>query len=482
MFIFLIVWLQTSQVPLSLQMAEQQRLNLGGVRILWSEVSVNSTTGEAIDRSYRSAFAANGDFAFEELGNGEGVLQAGGDGAPAIKTSRGTLMKANGETWQYMNGFTNAMYWDDRSASKKWQGFIDLKDPRSIGLNVDVRTREIGLGDTFDAADVVEYREIREGDIYKVTAVNGRGASATWHINPAKGWNPELITVVGATGREVARLEVSLREYDGLWFPEAATRYQMGELICSIVIDVNRDDSLKSLEPAEIGLEPGARIFGQEGAFGKQASRVWDGERNVTLSEWSAAVESGLKRRGPKIAHAWEYGVGHLVISESPATDALLFAGVWQRYVVRFVTRYRLDKEQTERAWQVYGACRKKGERYLAGKKAEIRRLDQLLKDQSQDSEKLARLKTELRAPLDRIFENELIPRLDKLPTQAQRDRVETDESDKQSPHFSNGRRVRDWADFQAGAGVSRLCDLLRRERDLRVRGGVKHIGPLRVR
>ena len=105
------------------------------------------------------------------------------------------------------------------------------------------------------------------------------------------------------------------------------------------------------------------------------------------------------------------------------------FEGQWDKYVQDFITRYELNDEQSQKANTVLETCKQQGDRYLTSRKSQIEQIDQQLnelktsKDRSkrQQVSKLTEQKTKLMAGLDHIFERQLKPRLEKLPTRAQR-------------------------------------------------------------
>jgi len=105
------------------------------------------------------------------------------------------------------------------------------------------------------------------------------------------------------------------------------------------------------------------------------------------------------------------------------------FESKWEAYVREFIKKYRLNDEQTQRALAILKDCQEKGQRYIKARKAELEKLDRLvagMKD-SKDKRKLdqiAKINTQrakLLEPLNQIFERQLKPRLEKLPTSAQR-------------------------------------------------------------
>ena len=113
----------------------------------------------------------------------------------------------------------------------------------------------------------------------------------------------------------------------------------------------------------------------------------------------------------------------------------------WEAYTRRFIARYRLNDEQTERALAILRDCQKQGNQYLQRRRAEFEKLETRQKAAQQSQKKgtakeLAAIQTELkklRQAIDEIFEKQLKPRLDKLPTRAQRQAAEEREAAKQA-------------------------------------------------
>lgn len=102
----------------------------------------------------------------------------------------------------------------------------------------------------------------------------------------------------------------------------------------------------------------------------------------------------------------------------------------WEQYVRDFVAEYELDSDQQQKAVMLLLRCEVKGDSYLASRadaleKLEAERLDPAKKTEA--DEKLAKLL----APIDDIFEKNLKPGLEKLPTRAQRAAVEKRKAEK---------------------------------------------------
>ena len=101
----------------------------------------------------------------------------------------------------------------------------------------------------------------------------------------------------------------------------------------------------------------------------------------------------------------------------------------WEKYVREFIAKYQLNDEQTQKANAVLEDCQAQAERYTIGRKEQLEKLDKQIAElkKSKDKNKNKRLselnekRKSLMDPLDRIFEQQLKPRLERLPTRAQR-------------------------------------------------------------
>lgn len=105
------------------------------------------------------------------------------------------------------------------------------------------------------------------------------------------------------------------------------------------------------------------------------------------------------------------------------------FASQWEQYVRTFIQRFGLNDEQQQQAMSILQDCQNQGERHMKGRKAEIERLDARLaeirasRDRSAASEvsELNTQRQKLLEPIEQIFEKSLKPRLERIPTRAQR-------------------------------------------------------------
>ncbi len=103
------------------------------------------------------------------------------------------------------------------------------------------------------------------------------------------------------------------------------------------------------------------------------------------------------------------------------------YASQWERYVEDFITRYKLDDGQTERARAILKDCQEQANRHMQRAKPRIDQLErQMEKTGSEERaaklrERLDQQKQRLLQPIGIIFESRLKPSLEKLPTRAQR-------------------------------------------------------------
>jgi hypothetical protein len=105
------------------------------------------------------------------------------------------------------------------------------------------------------------------------------------------------------------------------------------------------------------------------------------------------------------------------------------FESAWEKYVREFIAKYKLNDEQTQKANAVLEDCQAQAKRYTIGRREQIEKVDKLIEElkQSQDKNKSKELseldaqRAKLIEPIERIFDEQLKPRLERLPTRAQR-------------------------------------------------------------
>lgn len=117
------------------------------------------------------------------------------------------------------------------------------------------------------------------------------------------------------------------------------------------------------------------------------------------------------------------------------------FEGKWDSYTRDFITRYKLNDAQTQKAYAILDACKIQGRNHMNRVKARLTLFDQKIdaakksrdKQARSNSKELTAERSKLLEPLNRIFERQLKPRLDKLPTRAQRKVAESTSNKRKS-------------------------------------------------
>jgi hypothetical protein len=117
-------------------------------------------------------------------------------------------------------------------------------------------------------------------------------------------------------------------------------------------------------------------------------------------------------------------------VTRAPGKD---YEGEWDRYVADFIKKYGLNDEQKQKAEGILKDCKSQAERYLTGKQADMERLDaeeaklkaatdkEKAQERSKALAEINKQRTEMREPVSQIFERQLKPKLERLPTRAQR-------------------------------------------------------------
>ena len=278
------------------------------------------------------------------------------------------------------------------------------------------------------------------------------GGTYQWWLDPRRG---HAITRTRVTNdRDGTTFETKL-EYttvDGIPFVSRVITSVPGrddpvsDVEC-IAIEVNRPEHSQTLTPADIGVEPGMMVVRTDQAgFG-----VWDGNAVVPAAEFGERVSAGTAAISPGFARlhrmiqertagiAREEG-----LTEESIKDELSFASTqapdiravrsrmesdWEKYTRIFVRRHDLDAAQTERCWTILRDCQAQAHSYLDRKRAEISELIQRLQSpvstpKSPGSQPGSPTKAQLEQllkPVVDIFEEQLKPRLDRIPTSKQR-------------------------------------------------------------
>lgn len=412
--------------------------------------------------SYFHSWSAAGDERVATAwGDEEGVCLRNERGEPGIEYSeigpQSTLF-SHGEIWQHRDDSTRAVVNTEPRVLNflpTAEQFFDLRllgiDPFGADRNIEDHVRDYGEGP-------LRYESHPEGKLVVVTATTTSGARFTWWIDPDRDYSVTQ-TATEHDGKRLVEAHYELAQFDGIWFPKRIDRYRVGagehvgaeasETLEFLTVEFNHPEHPKHFSPTDIGIEAGVSVIFHDA----RKPGAWDGHAVVPTDDFMARVAAGELTRGPNVLRVMRRrqiaaGMQPTAETESvaassasqPADAGALggrgFAGAaqrlrngceseWERYTRRFIQRFALDAAQTERATGILRDCQERAAKLSADRKDTFDDLTaRMRKDESRPkaTEQMSRELRELRGALDRIFEEQLKPRLEKLPTRAQRD------------------------------------------------------------
>lgn len=377
---------------------------------------------------------AGGDVISDYHGDQQQVLWRDENGNPiptdALGNSR-TLYNG-ADVWTYYDNDLHAGVSDPRDASP--QAVFDIRrvgiNPIDPSLELEEQRKQAGYGP-------FEYSTEEENGMFVVTArVKETDGALKWWIDPTKDWCVTK-TAVFMNHREIGEAQYELAQKDGIWIPVEIRQIPMGDdpanttpnrIVKVIYAEFNRPDHPKRFSPSDIGVEPGTRIeFVNRPA--PIADAVWNGSELTSGAAFREKVARGEAAYGPtlsrilerlQITHDEEQRNGVTPAAEHATARSRKFESEWEAYTRRFIEKYGLDEEQTQAAWRVCRQCQERGREWVARKSTEFAAVDKLLSN-PETSERGKSELDRLIGPIDRIFEEQLKPRLERIPTKAQR-------------------------------------------------------------
>lgn len=206
---------------------------------------------------------------------------------------------------------------------------------------------------------------------------------------------------------------------------------------------LNQPDDPPKFTLGDLGVEAGSRLSYQNDS--NDEGWTWNGERVCKQDEWYADLKAGRREWGPTFRRVFQEKKPYdspymtdkqrarLAASRRNLQARLHMArheGLWTKYVTDFIRKYKLDDEQTQKAMSILTDCQAEAKRHMEAYRPRLTELVPKMVDardtgDHKEAERIERELEELRAPLDRIFESSLKPRLERLPTRAQRRAVE---------------------------------------------------------
>ncbi|MBI5865724.1 MAG: hypothetical protein HZB38_14685 [Planctomycetes bacterium] len=377
-----------------------------------------------------------------DQGDDEGVLLRTREGAP-FPTSPNPmyLLASEGTYWNYVQGETRA---EARTGFPAESG--GAMNARSLGLSWSASPYSVNGILRLDAsAKDIQFSSVDRGDITVVSASLSQ-ETITWELARKQGGLP-IRVVREKNGEVVAESRSRLREWNGTWYPELIEFYRKEEhdgqvpydtiVVSSAVFDA--PNLPNRISPATIGIDAGTIVTVRDMKSKSVEGRVWDGAAFITLEEQLKRHERGEWKTGPThaanfdraIAEGRVTGMGPRAATTQPR-DAKTIESEWEAYTRKFIVLYELDDAQSQRALQVLAKCQEAARKQVAPHNDEYRQIDERLaklKDlpsderQKQQAPLIERQKAML-APLDKIFESQLKPGLEAIPTRAQRQKV----------------------------------------------------------
>lgn len=407
------------------------------------ECSTRSTKNP--DTLYATGRLAGPDVIWTRRGNADGMHGYDEDGTPMGRFREPIKNLMTGDR-MWVRQKDSGMVWTLTSP-----GFV--RNVRTLGLGPGLMSA-LSLSDTMSKDRSPQLKphsyseEVSADGLHVVTAESATGVIKLW-IDPKRGWSPVRAEQY-VDGELLGRSHITLAQYDGVWFPETVTVYVRGykdgkepyESVRVLSAEFNRPEHPQRFTPEDIGFEPNTMMVQEKGdRFQTVATGIYDGETFVASvkyvmedgkripyfrhgDKWITREENRelMAQRSGRRAAARAKPDQRTAIERVPETE-------WEAYTRRFIAKYSLSEPQAEKALSVLKNCQERARRYLSGKRSAIEALEKRARDlrrpdsksSTADLAKVADKLAKLRKPLDDIFEKQLKPRLDKLPTRAQR-------------------------------------------------------------
>lgn len=340
-------------------------------------------------------------------------------------------------------------FWHNAGIAKMGTMFERTQAP-----TMDIRRAGLRGVDPLDA-ETVRFEKLQVEGLICVTQVlpesESQPRTVKYWVDPNQ--DCSLVRVECFAGDTLAlRTEIENAKVDGRWFPLQIMEFgpRSERPVCVLRIDsakLGATDLPEQLGPADIGFEVGTEVL-RETKEGRSAVRgeFWNGAGFSSAEELRERIENGELQLGPSVEserHRASAGedVGAAVSAEARATIAAAVSGVaanakqriaaldwseWEKYVIAFIKRHQLDREQAQRAWAIHADCVSQARRRAFSMREQIAEFERRVlspapsSSPSQGDDRLRALESQLRAPFDAIFESQLRPRLEKLLTRIQ--------------------------------------------------------------
>ncbi|MFQ5807531.1 MAG: hypothetical protein ACE5I3_13880, partial [Phycisphaerae bacterium] len=442
--------------PDALRELEAYRAALRTAHIEWSIVDHTAKFYRAETRFKTSKFAGD-DIIIIERGDENGVVLRTIDGkvAEVGGTEPAYSFQTDGQGWHRMGDPLQRLNVYPRRPRVR----DDLRALGAAAALVRWDIHDVIWRDPAPNPIAWKYHEWREGDLHVVRVRNSYGTKRFW-LDPQRAWSPVRVRYQRDDGVWFESRS-TLKKFDAVWFPETVlmftSRYKEGREPAQIVrvysATFNRPEHPQRLTPADIGVQVGMDVVVYDEDMSWNVGK-WDGEKVVSFEEFAKRLHAGELKEGPnfiraavkasaKQAKERQAAQGPQVagtpgwatpLTAEGARKALLLSpkqleSFWEAYTTAFIKKYKLNEEQTQKALSILKHCQQQAHGHVHRHKSEFDRLDERIKalrklkgpERSKAEAQIRRDRETLLKPLDDIFEQQLKPRLDKLPTRAQR-------------------------------------------------------------
>lgn len=374
---------------------------------------------------FTSRFA--GDEAIEEYrGDAAGITRRTEQGEVDPKWGRRRTYKLlyEGDQWEHRERARNAELSRDENY---------VRDVRCFGLASYLPTG-LGFRKLLNKAGDWRYQErIVAGGLYEVTASRiDTGRKIQYLIDPDRGWNAVRVSIFKG-GEKIKESRTELKRYGDTWFPSEIEIYDSSfkdarepkYRVSVLKAEFNEPHHDRRFVPEDIGIEIGTNIYViKKKGHTLEGVSGWDGGKLVPITKLIERINSGELQQGPVFLEEVERAMAEGRSLEGQLSD-------WERHTLHFIRTYDLNEAQRQRALTILKDCQERGSAHLRRSRAQIQAIRKQVSEtmagsstKAERSVRLAELKDRMMRlgyPLWKIFRKELIPRLEKLPTRAQR-------------------------------------------------------------
>ena len=379
-------------------------------------------------------------------GDADGVvlLTTDGDPHPLVGDTPFLIFYEDGATWQRSDRLHDlARKYESRSSSRG--------DSRTLGIsatnNLNMELHDMAWRDTVSLPVKTKYSESVEHDLHVIRVEQSLSTTTYW-IDPQLDWSPIRTRVDYANG-EWSEARSVLKNWNGIWFPEIVDSYSSKfhngakptRTIRVVAAEFNDPSQPQQFTPSHIGISIGNEVAVYDRSMKLALYGKYDGASVISHADYETKLNSGsILENNPKENVASRTADDQQTADVSPNNTAEIVdiekyekLTPWEEYTRDFITRFQLNDEQTQKAWSICRECQNRAREYLRNKREIIVKIDErinVLRSAAPDivGDEIQRLqdrRDKLIEPIDQIFRKELMPRLDRLPTRAQRQAIE---------------------------------------------------------